>query len=93
MITVVTTQKELDAAIERGEESIVIDSPPSVRLQLRGSGRVASVGSSRVDAWGSTTVDAWDSSHVTTWDTAHVRLRSPAATATVGGRFEPPARL
>ena len=93
MITVVTTQEELDAAIEDGAEGIVIDSPPSVRLQLRGSGLVAAVGSSRVDACGSTTVDAWDSSHVTVWDTAHVRLRSPAATATVGGRFEPPVRL
>ena len=93
MSTIVTTQKELDAAIESGARDIVIDSAPGMRLQLRGTGRVASVGLSRVDACGSTTVDAWDESHVTIWDTAHVRLRSPAATATVGGRFEPPARL
>ena len=84
MITIVTTQEELDAAIESGAEDIVINSSPSVRLQLRGSGRFASVGLSRVDACGSTAVDAWDESHVTIWDTAHVRLHSATATATVG---------
>ena len=84
MITVVTTQEELDAAIESGAKNIIINSSPSVRLQLRGSGRFVSMGLSRVDAWDSTTVDAWDSSHVTTWDTAHARLHSATAVATVG---------
>ena len=37
MITVVTTQEELDAAIESGAEDIVINSPPTVWLELRGS--------------------------------------------------------
>lgn len=85
MITIVTTQEELDAAIERGAEDIVINSSPSVRLQLRGSGRFASVGLSRVEARGSSiTVDAWDESHVTVWGAAHVHLRSATAVATVG---------
>ena len=37
MTTIVTTQEELDAAIERGAEGIVIDSPPTAWLELRGT--------------------------------------------------------
>ena len=85
MITIVTTQEELDAAIESGAKNIIINSSPSVRLQLRGSGRFVSMGLSRIDARGSSIiVDAWDESHVTVWDSAHVRLHSATATATVG---------
>lgn len=92
MTTIVTTQEELDAAIEGREESIVIDSTPGVRLQLRGSSHAEAWGSSCVDAWDDSSVEAWGYSHVTVWDSAHVHLRSTTATATVGGHFGPPAR-
>ena len=67
MTTTVTTQTELDAAIERGEEDIVINSPDGVWLTLRGS--------SHVVAWGSSHVVAWDSSHVVAWGSSRVEAR------------------
>ena len=83
MIVIVTTQEELDAAIKSGAEDIVIDSPPTVWLELRGSScvqargysRVVAWGYSRVEAWGYSHVVAWELSHVEAWDSSHVEAR------------------
>ena len=75
MITVVTTQKELDAAIESGAQGIVIDSPPTVWLELRGSSRVQARGYSRVVAWELSYVEAWEYSRVEAWEYSHVEAR------------------
>ena len=50
MTTMVTTQEELDAAVKSGAGGIVIDSPPTVWLELRGSPYVVTQGSSHVVA-------------------------------------------
>ena len=67
MSTIVTTQEELDAAIESGVERIVIDSPPSVWLEIRGE--------AHVETWGSSRVVAWDLSHVVARGSSHVVAR------------------
>ena len=90
MSTIVTTQEELDAAIESGAEGIVIDSPPNVWLELRGSSRVVTQGSSHVVAWELSyarewsAVRAWGDSHVnaTPWVTVH---RHSTTTTVTGG--------
>ena len=71
-MTTVRTQKELDAAVERGDSSIVVDSPDGVWLELRGSSHVVARGSSHVEAWGSAHVVAWGSAHVVAWGSSHV---------------------
>ena len=91
MTTTVTTQEELDAAIERGAEGIVIDSPPGVWLHLRGLSHVEAWGLSRVVAWELSRVvarelsrvvarefsrvEAWGSSHVEAWGLSRVEAR------------------
>lgn len=85
MSITVTTQKELDVAIEAGEERIIIDSPRRVWLRVGG-------GSSRVEAWGSSRVEAWESSSVVAWGSSSVEaskftavhLNSASATVTGG---------
>ncbi len=95
MSTIVTTQEELDAAIERGAKGIVIDSPPTVWLELRGSPYVVTQGSSHVVAWelsyavalgsshvvarGWSHVEAWGSSNVVAWDLSRVDAREWSA--------------
>ena len=95
MTTIVTTQEELDAAIESGAEGIVIDSPPTVWLELRGSPYVVTQGSSYVAAWelshvvalglshvvarGWSHVEAWGSSNVVAWDLSRVDAREWSA--------------
>ncbi|MGO5251653.1 DUF7666 domain-containing protein [Atopobiaceae bacterium LCP21S3_F11] len=78
----VTTQAELDAAIERGEPIIDIRSERGVWLDVRaydsstvtacGSSTVRAYDSSTVTACGSSTVRAYDSSTVTSYDSSTV---------------------
>ena len=93
MSIIVTTQKELDAAIESGAESIVIDSPPTVQLELRESrhvveardwSRVVARESSHVVARDWSAVRAWDYSRVDAARWAVVYRRSMTATV-IGG--------
>ena len=95
MTIIVTTQEELDAAIESGADGIVIDSPPTVWLELRGSPYVVTQGSSHVVAWelshvvalglshvvarGWSRVEAWGSSNVVAWDLSRVDAREWSA--------------
>ena len=95
MTTMVTTQEELDAAVKSGAGGIVIDSPPTVWLELRGSPYVVTQGSSHVVArelsyavaLGSSHVvarewshvDAWGSSNVVAWDLSRVDAREWSA--------------
>ena len=95
MSTIVTTQEELDAAIERGAKGIVIDSPPTVWLELRGSSYVVTqgsshvvarelsyavaLGSSHVEAREWSHVEAWGSSNVVAWDLSRVDAREWSA--------------
>ena len=88
MTTTVTTQDELDAAIEAGEGRIIIDSPADFWLKVRGSSSVVARGSSHVEARGSSSVvardtsrveasessrvEAWESSRVEAWESSHV---------------------
>ena len=90
MTTIVTTQEELDAAIERGAEGIVIDSPPTAWLELRGEAHVQARGSSHVQARGSNYVEAWDYSHVAASRRATVYRRSATATVTGGNIIDIP---
>ena len=69
---IITTQKELDAAVEAGEPEIIIDSPAGVWLTVKGSSTVVARGSARVVAWDSSSVVAWDSSSVVAWDSSSV---------------------
>ena len=69
---IVTTQKELDAAVEAGESEIIIDSPAGVWLTVKGSSRVVAWGSSRVVARESSRVEAWESSRVEAWESSRV---------------------
>ncbi|MGO4984651.1 DUF7666 domain-containing protein [Collinsella sp. Sow4_E3] len=79
---IVTTQAELDAAIERGEPIIDIRSERGVWLDVRaydsstvtacGSSTVRAYDSSTVTACGSSTVRAYDSSTVTSYDSSTV---------------------
>ena len=69
---IVTTQKELDAAVAAHETGIIIDSPAGVWLTVKGSSTVEARGSSSVVAWGSSTVEAWGSSTVEAWGSARV---------------------
>ena len=73
----VTTQAELDAALQRGDlYVIIIDSPRGVWLHVSsngvGSATVRASGSATVEAWGSATVGAWGSVTVRAWDTVSV---------------------
>ena len=91
MSIIVTTQKELDAAIESGAEGIVIDSPPAVWLELRGMAHVVAQGSSRVVAWNWSRVDARGWSAIQAWGYSHVNavpwvtVYRHSTTATVNG--------
>lgn len=76
---IVTTQEELDAAIEADEARIIIDSPPDVWLRVGGSARVVAWGSSHVVALDSARVVAWDPSHVVAHGPATVVERAPGA--------------
>ena len=86
MTLTVTTQAELDAALQRGDlYVIIIDSPRGVWLHVTsnginsatveawGSATVRASGSATVRAWGSATVEAWGSATVEAWDSATVR--------------------
>ena len=75
MTTTVTTQQELDAAIERGDERIIIDSPRGVWLRVGGSSTVTARDSSTVEARGSSIVTARDSSIVTARESSTVTAR------------------
>ena len=76
MSIIVTTQEELDTAVESGAEDIIIDSPPTVWLVLRESCHVETRGSSRTVAR--------DSSHVDAAPGVTVHRHSTAATVTGG---------
>lgn len=77
---IVTTQEELDAAIEAGESKIIVDSPAGVWLCVEGAAHVEARGSScviaressYVVARDSSCVIARDSSYVVTWDSSSV---------------------
>ena len=75
MSIIVTTQEELDAAIDGGEEGIVIDSPPTTWLVIRGEISVETRGRSCVAAWKSPYVVAWGHSRVVAWDSSCVDAR------------------
>ena len=87
MSITVTTQKELDVAIEAGEERIIIDSPRGVWLRVGGSSSVVAWGSSSVvargsssvEAWGSSSVVAWGSSSVVAWESSSVEARESSS--------------
>ena len=75
---IITTQKELDAAVEAGEPGIIIDSPAGVWLTVKGSSIVEARGSARVVAWGSARVEARGSARVEAWDSSSVEARGSA---------------
>ena len=80
MTIIVTNQEELDAAVESCAKDIVIDSPPDVWLELRGSShfevrghsRVASYGYSRIKAYGHSHVVAWELTYVEAYEYSHI---------------------
>ena len=83
MTLTVTTQAELDAALQRGDlYVIIIDSPRGVWLHVTSNGinsaTVEASGSATVEAWGSATVEAWGSATVRAWDSATVRASGSA---------------
>jgi hypothetical protein len=71
---IVTTQKELDAALKAGVDWIEIRSERGVWLEVTASGSstVTAYGSSTVTAYGSSTVTAYGSSTVTAYDSSTV---------------------
>src|SRR5208282_5770927 len=71
----VTTQKQLDAAIERGDFPICTGKGHFV---VRGSAHVVARESAHVEAWESAHVEAWGSAHVEAWESAHVEARESA---------------
>ena len=73
----VTTQTELDEAISKKVDEIIIDSPAGIWLYVGKEGqliesRVEAWGSSTVVAWGSSTVVARESSTVEAWGSSRV---------------------
>ena len=76
---IVTTQKELDAAVAAGETGIIIDSPAGVWLTVKGSSSVEARGSSSVEAWGSSSVEARESSSVVAWESSSVVARESSS--------------
>ena len=75
MTLTVTTQAELDAALQRGDlYVIIIDSPRGVWLHVTSNG----INSATVRAWGSATVEAWGSATVEAWGSATVRASDSA---------------
>ena len=78
--TTVTTQAELDKALADKVDTIYIDSPTGVWLQL------TDPGSSRVEARGSSSVEAWESSSVVAWDSSSVEAGSHTAVHLHSGR-------
>ena len=79
MATIVHTQGELDAALERNDEDIVIDSPRGVWLAIGRSASVRASGSASVRASDSASVEAWDSASGRAWDSASVRASDSAS--------------
>ena len=73
-VTAVTTQEELDAAIQAGMSRIVTRSPRGVWLTVRASesSTVEAHGSSTVKAYGSSTVEAYGSSTVRAYGSSTV---------------------
>ena len=78
MLTTVTTQTELDAALDAKEELIYIESPSGEWLTVTKSDF------SRVVARGSSRVEAWDSSRVEAGSFVSVHLHSARATVQGG---------
>ncbi|NDO78245.1 hypothetical protein GKZ75_08415 [Kocuria indica] len=76
---IVTTQKELDAAVAAGETGIIINSPAGVWLTVKGSSSVVAWDSSSVEARGSSSVVAWDSSSVVARDSSSVEARGSSS--------------
>ena len=79
MATIVHTQGELDAALERNDEDIVIDSPRGVWLAIGRSASVRASGSASVRASDSASVEAWDSASVEASDSASVEAWGSAS--------------
>ncbi|BCT75615.1 hypothetical protein SCMU_14570 [Sinomonas cyclohexanicum] len=91
MATTVTTQTELDNALNRGDAEIIIDSPAGVWIHVKatGSSRVVATGSSRVVATGSSRVVATGSSRVEARGSSRVEARdSSRVEATGSSRVE-----
>ncbi|MBT0772312.1 hypothetical protein KIH74_25430, partial [Kineosporia sp. J2-2] len=85
MSTTVTNQQELNAAIEAGEEHIIINSPhgvwldvstpPTTEVELWGSSTATLRGSSTATLRGSSTATLWGSSTATLWESSTATLR------------------
>jgi hypothetical protein len=83
---IVSTQKELDKAIEEGVDWIEIRSERGVWLEVTASGSstVTASGSSTVTAYGSSTVTAYGSSTVTAYDSSTVRAYGSSTVTAYG---------
>ena len=80
MSVTVSTQRELDEALKRGEGVIYINSPAGVWLEIgsTGSATVRAYDSATVTAYGSATVTATGSATVRAYDSATVRAYDSA---------------
>ena len=70
-----TTQDEVNAALARGVQDLIVDATDGAWLEIRHDGLVRLWESSRVVAWGSSRVVAWESSRVVARESSSVVAR------------------
>ena len=74
-----TTQDEVNAALARGVQDLIVDATDGAWLEIRHDGLVRLWESSRVVAWGSSSVEAWESSSVEARESSSVVARGSSS--------------